>query len=160
MLYVLLLDPTSVCDPVAVTAAVSLFTRPAIDASPFVSAVPSYALLSDPVVIVTGAGLTVSLPSTVVILVKFAVLSSPAAFLMTYPSLTAFALSPASVWLPVAVASTVKPSGRPDAVTFFSPVPSHVRAVPSYVLVSLGAVRTTLTSFFVTFSFPRLSLIV
>ena len=76
-------DPTSVWEPFAVTVALSPFTRPVIEASAFVSALPSYALLADPVVMVTGALFTVSLPSTFTTLVKSAVLSSPAAFLIT-----------------------------------------------------------------------------
>ena len=39
---------------------------------------------------------------------------------------TVFALLPASVWLPLAVASAVNPAGRPEAVTLL-----FVRAVPS-----------------------------
>ena len=154
MLYVLLVLPTSVIVPVAVTVAVSLFTSPVMPASEFVSGVPSYALLPLPVVIVTGALFTVSVPSTFFTFVKLFVLSSPAAFLITYPSFTAFALLPASVWLPLAVASTVKPAGRPVAVTFFSPVPSHVNALPSYVFSSDGAVSVTVRVAGVTSSIP------
>ena len=66
MLYVLLLDPTFVCEPVAVTVAVSPSTRPVIDAVLFVRGVPSYSLLSDPVVIVTCFGSTVMFPSVMV----------------------------------------------------------------------------------------------
>ena len=58
----LLLLSTSVWEPVAVTFAVSLFTRPAMLASSFVSGVPSYSLLALSVVMVTVAGLTVRVP--------------------------------------------------------------------------------------------------
>ena len=65
------------------TFAVSLFTRPAMLASSFVSGEPSYSLLALPVVMVTVAGLTVRVPFSVVTFVKYAVLSSPALFLIT-----------------------------------------------------------------------------
>jgi hypothetical protein len=61
------------------------------------------------VLIVTALGFTVSVPSIFSILLKLAVLSSPAAFLMMKPSFTTFFPDPASVWLPLAVASTVNP---------------------------------------------------
>ena len=83
MFAVFLPVPTSVCDPVAVTSAVSSFTRPVIVASLSVSADPSYALLALPVVTVTGALLTVRVPLISAIFLKFEVLSSPAAFLIT-----------------------------------------------------------------------------
>ena len=147
--------PISVIVPVAVTVAVSLFTRPSMLASAFVSAVPSYALLSEPVVIVTGACSTVSVPPAFFTFVKLSVLFSPAAFLITYPSFTTFALLPASVWLPLAVASTVNPAGRPLAVTVL-----FVSAVPSYVLLPLAAVSVTSPLFSVIVSVPSFSVIV
>ena len=151
----MLVFPISVIVPVAVTVAVSPFTRPVILASAFVSAVPSYSLLALPVVIVTDALFTVSVPLTFFTFVKLAVLFSPAAFLMIYPSFTTFALLPASVWLPLAVASTVNPAGRPLAVTVL-----FVSAVPSYVLLSLAAVSVTSPLFSVIVSVPSFSVMV
>ena len=141
--------------PVAVTVAVLPFTRPVIFASALVRAVPSYSFSSLPVVTVTSAFSTVRVPGTFVTLVNSSVLSLPSASLIIQPSSTIFSLLPASVWVPSATASTVKPSGRPAAVTFSSPVPSAVSGVPSYVLVALGAVRVTSVSFIVTVSVPR-----
>ena len=141
--------------PVAVTVAVSPLTRPVIFASALVRAVPSYSFSSLPVVTVTSAFSTVRVPGTLVTLVNSSVLSLPSASLIIQPSSTKLSLLPASVCSPNAIASTVKPSGRPSAVTFFSPLPSAVSGVPSYVLVSLGAVRVTSVSFIVTVSVPR-----
>ena len=155
MLYVLEPEPTSVCSPVAVTSALSPSASPVIAASGFLRASPLYSLLSDPVVTVTVLGFTVSIPSAVLTFVKFAVLSSPSAFLMMYLSLTSLALDPALTCLPFARASMVKPSGRPLAVTS-----SLVRAVPSYSLVLLAAVRMTAAPFVVTVRVPGLAVTV
>ena len=57
-------DPTSVWEPFAVTTALSPFTSPSMDASSFVKADPSYSLLAEPVVIVTGAGVIFNVPDT------------------------------------------------------------------------------------------------
>ena len=151
MLYVLLPDPISVCDPVAFTSAVSPSTSPVMPASALVRALPSYALLPLPVVMVACALLTVSVPSTFFETENFSVTSAPEASFMTHPSLTVLTPVPASVWLPLADASTVNPSGRPSAVT-----PALVRALPSYVLLPLAAV--SMRDFAVTVSLPRTSL--
>ena len=157
--------PTSVCVPVMSYVAPSPSAKPSPPTVTsvcafFVRAVPSYTFSPSADVSVTLRLLIVSVPSTFFTFVKFAVLSFSWASLITYPSLTTFALEPASVWLPLAVASTVKPSGRPLAVTFFSPVPSHVSAVPSYVLLSEGAVSVTSALFAVIVSLPSSSVIV
>ena len=155
MLYVFEELPTSVRLPVAVTAAVSPFLRPVMFASSFVSGVPSYSFAALPVVIVTGAFLTVSVPGTFSTLVKFAVLSTPFPSLMMYPSFTTFAELPASVRLPADVASTVNPVGRPSHVT-----PSAFSsAVPSYTFVASAAISFTSLALFVTSSVPRFSVI-
>ena len=67
MLYVFEELPTSVRLPVAVTAAVSPFTRPVMPADAFVSGAPSYSFVALPVLIVTGAFVTVSVPASAVI---------------------------------------------------------------------------------------------
>ena len=83
MVYVFVLLPTSVCEPVAVTTAVSPETKPSIEVSETVRAEPSYSLLPLSVVMVTVFGVTVSAPGTVITLVKLAVLSLPSASLIT-----------------------------------------------------------------------------
>ena len=128
---------TVVTLPAAFTSETSPVTKPVspLCSQPvtvgLVSGVPSYGLLPLSDTSVTVRTVTFSVPSTFFTLVKFSVLSSPLAFRILKPSLTLFSLWPTSVWLPLAVASTVKPSGRPVAVTFFSPVPSQVSGVPS-----------------------------
>jgi hypothetical protein len=67
--------PTAVWLPVAVTVTVSSVTRPETETSASVSAVPSYFLAAEPVVTVSAAGVTVSVPDTDVMPVKFAVTS-------------------------------------------------------------------------------------
>ena len=147
--------PKLVIVPVATTVILSPLTRPSIVTSGFVNGVPSYILLLDPVVIVTCFGFTFSVPFTFFTFVKYSVLSLSSLSLITYPSLTTFALLPASVWLPLAVASTVKPSGRPLAVTA-----AFVRAIPSYSFSPLAAVSVTSAVFGVTVSVPRFSMMV
>ena len=71
--------PTSVRVPVAVTVTVSSGASPETDASELVRADPSYDLDAEPVVIVSAAGVTVSVPPAVEIFVKFAVTSFPSA---------------------------------------------------------------------------------
>ena len=89
--------PSFVIVPVALRVTLSPSASPVIPASSFVSGVPSYALLAEPVVIVTAFLFTVSFPASVCTFVKLLVLSSPAAFLIMKPSATTFELSPASV---------------------------------------------------------------
>ena len=86
--------------PVAVTAAVSPFTRPVMEASALVSGVPSYSLAADPVVTAAGAGVTVSVPFSVRILVKLAVTSFPSGSKIRTESIL-HSLEPASVLLPL-----------------------------------------------------------
>ena len=152
MAYVLSLLPTRVCAPVAVTVALSPSMMPSIVASALVSGAPSYSFSPDPVVIVTGAFVTVSVPFFRVILVKFAVRSSPSAFRIANPSAIGFSDAPASIWLPVAVATIVKSSGRPVAVTS-----GAVSALPSYTFSLLGAANTISASLIVTASVPSIS---
>ena len=141
--------------PVAAMSKVSPSTIPSTDTSLLTRSVPSYGLDALPVLIVTALGITVSVPSTVTTLVKFFVLSFPSLSLMTYPLSTTFLLSPAFFLTPFAVASTVKPSGSPLAMTLlFSSVPSAVRALPSYTLLAEGAVRVISASFSVTVRVP------
>ena len=72
-------------------------------------------LLAESVSMVREAGVTVRVPGAVVTLVKLPVTSTPFSLNMWYSKL--FGLLPTSVWLPDAVASAVKPSGRPFTVT-------------------------------------------
>ena len=125
IVYVFSLVPTFVWLPVAVTVTVSSVTRPETETSASVSAVPSYFLAAEPVVTVSAAGVTVSVPSTGTTSVKLSVTSLPKLSRIVYETMV-FALLPASVWLPETTAETVKPAGRPSAVTV-----SSVRAVPS-----------------------------
>ena len=60
----------------------------------------------------SGAGITVSVPSTVSTETKCSVTSSSQTLRMRYP-VTRFGLLPASVWLPSTVYSRVKSAGRP-----------------------------------------------
>ena len=105
---------------------------------------------AEPVVTVTALGVTVSVPASQVIFEKKDVRSCPSPSRIRYPSPTGFSLLPASVWLPPAAASQVKPSGSPAADTSGS-----VSACPSYTLDALPAVRVTEEVFSVTSSFPR-----
>ena len=113
-----MLSPTAVCVPVVVKVAVSSFTNPEMLPA-FVMGSLSYTFVSEGVVTVSVAGLTVMLPSTYLMLSLF-VTSTPFAFLITsssqfaatVPSLTFVAVSLDTAF------SNVYPFGSLDTFTF------------------------------------------
>ena len=73
----------------------------------------------------SSAGVTVSVPPTVVMPVKLAVASELSGARILYVAIVT-ALLPALVWLPLKVASAVKPVGRPSVMSS-----SQTSGVPS-----------------------------
>ena len=136
-------DPAFVMDPVALISLTSPSTKPSPPTvtSGLVRAVPSYGLLADSDVRVTGLLVTSRVPlASVLMFLNWFVTSLPS--FRTLNVSTSLSAVPTSVMDPFVVTSYVKPSGTPVTVASFL-----VRASPSYGLLPFAGTTTISSSF-------------